>query len=139
MLILIIFIRLTKAISMIYIYYVKTISIFKGFEVYNNTQHLFVFIGLFSNLYILLYTKKSSNEIKVIYKLIIIFLAQNSVMVICNIIRFKSLPFWFRYRKIIKLKYLKNLGVIHNKTAVKKNNNIINNDNFSEISKFKLD
>ena len=139
MLILIIFIRLTKAISMIYIYYVKTISIFKGFEVYNNTQHLFVFIGLFSNLCILLYTKKSSNEIKVIYKLIIIFLAQNSVMVICNIIRFKSLPFWFRYRKIIKLKYLKNLGVIHNKTAVKKNNNIINNDNFSEISKFKLD
>ena len=60
-------------------------------------------------------------------------------MVICNIIRFKSLPFWFRYRKIIKLKYLKNLGVIHKKTAVKKNNNIINNDNFSEISKFKLD
>ena len=139
MLILIIFIRLTNAISMIYIYYVKTISIFKGFEVYNNTQYLFVCLGLFSNLCILLYTKNSSNEIKLIYKLIIIVLVQNGVLVICNIIRFKSLPFWFRYRKIIKLKYLKNFGVIHNKTAVKKNNDIIDIDNSSETSKFKFD
>ena len=136
MLILIIFIRLTNAISMIYIYYVKTISIFKGFTVYNNTQYLFVFLGLFSNLCILLYTKNSSSEIKLIYKLIIIVLVQNGVMVICNIIRFKSLPFWFRYRKIIKLKYLKNFGVIHNKTSSKKNIDIINNDN--DIASFKF-
>ena len=137
MLILIIFIRLTNAISMIYIYYVKTISIFKGFTVYNNTQYLFVFLGLFSNLCILLYTKNSSSEIKLIYKLIIIVLVQNGVMVICNIIRFKSLPFWFRYRKIIKLKYLKNFGVIHNKTSSKKNIDIINNDN--DIPSLKFD
>ena len=38
-------------------------------------------------------------------------LIQNGVIVICNIIRFKSLPFWFRYRKMIKLRYLKKFGV----------------------------
>ena len=58
-------------------------------------------------------------------------------MVICNIIRFKSLPFWFRYRKIIKLKYLKNFGVIHNKTSSQKNIDIINNDN--DIPSLKFD
>ena len=140
MLILIIFIRLTNAISMIYLYYVKTLSISKGFYVYNNTQYLFVFIGIFSNLCILLYTKNSASEIKLIYKLIIIALIQNGVVAICNTIRFKSLPFWFRYRKIIKLKYMKNFGV---KTDDSKkdndddnNNNINNND---EISTFNFD
>ena len=111
MLILIIFIRLTNAISMIYLYYVKTLSRSKGFLVYNNAQYLFVFIGIFTNLCFLFYTKNSSTEIKLIYKLGIIVLIQNGVIVICNIIRFKSLPFWFRYRKMIKLRYLKKFGV----------------------------
>ena len=111
MLILIIFIRLTNAISMIYLYYVKTLSRSKGFLVYNNAQYLFVFIGIFSNLCLLFYTKNSSTEIKLIYKLGIIVLIQNGVIIICNIIRFKSLPFWFRYRKMIKLRYLKKFGV----------------------------
>ena len=138
-LILIIFIRLTNAISMIYVYYVKTLGVSKGFLVYNNTQHLLVFVGLFSNLCILLYTKNSSIELKLLHKLIIILLVQNGVIIICNIVRFKSLPFWFRYRKIIKLKYLKKFGVIHNKTANKKNDDIINNDNINEKQKFKFD
>ena len=127
-LILIISIRLTDAISMIYVYYVKTLNISKGLLVYNKTQHLLVFAGLFSNLCILFYTKNSASELKLIYKLILIVLVQNGVVVICNIIRFKSLPFWFRYRKIIKLEYLKKFGVIRNRsnnTTDKNNKNYI--------------
>ena len=138
MLILIIFLRLTNAISMIYVYYVKILGTSKGFLVYNNTQQLFVFVGLFSNLCILFYTKNSAIELKLLYKLIIIIIIQNGVLIICNIIRFKSLPFWFRYRKIIKLKYLKKFGVIHNKTSKNKAKGIINNDNISEKPKLKF-
>ena len=127
MLILIIFIRLTNAISMIYVYYVKTLSISKGLQVYNNTQYLFVFAGMFSNLCLLFYTKNSESQFNILYKLIIIVLIQNGIVIICNIIRFKSLPFWFRYRKIIKLKYLKKFGVIQNK----------NNNNKSNLTKRK--
>ena len=107
MLILIIFIRLTDAISMIYVYYVKTLSISKGLLVYNKTQQLFMFIGIFSNLSLLFYTRNPVSDLK--------------------LIRFKSLPFWFRYRKIIKLKYLKKFGVIQNK-----NNCDNNKDNNKE-------
>ena len=127
MLILIIFIRLTDAISMIYVYYVKTLSISKGLLVYNKTQQLFMFIGIFSNLSLLFYTRNPVSDLKLIYKLIIIAVIQNGVIIICNIIRFKSLPFWFRYRKIIKLKYLKKFGVIQNK-----NNCDNNKDNNKE-------
>ena len=105
MLILIIFIRLTNAISMIYVYYVKTLSISKGLQVYNNTQYLFVFAGMFSNLCLLFYTKNSESQFNILYKLIIIVLIQNGIVIICNIIRFKSLPFWFRYRKMINFLY----------------------------------
>ena len=122
MLILIIFIRLTNAISMIYVYYVKTLSISKGLLVYNNTQYLLVFAGMFSNLCLLFYTKNSSHELNILYKLIIIVLIQNGIVIICNIIRFKSLPFWFRYRKIVKLKYLKKFGVIQNKNNTNRSN-----------------
>jgi hypothetical protein len=122
MLILIIFIRLTNAISMIYVYYVKTLSISKGLLVYNNTQYLLVFAGMFSNLCLLFYTKNSESQFNILYKLIIIVLIQNGIVIICNIIRFKSLPFWFRYRKIIKLKYLKKFGVIQNKNDKNRSN-----------------
>lgn len=124
MLILIIFIRLTNAISMIYIYYVKTLNISKGLSVYNNTQNLIVYVGLFSNLSLLFYTKNSSSELNLLHKLIIIVMIQNGIIIICNIIRFKSLPFWFRYRKIIKLKYLEKFGVIQNKNNEKKEKKI---------------
>ena len=112
---------------MIYVYYVKTLSISKGLQVYNNTQYLFVFAGMFSNLCLLFYTKNSESQFNILYKLIIIVLIQNGIVIICNIIRFKSLPFWFRYRKIIKLKYLKKFGVIQNK----------NNNNKSNLTKRK--
>ena len=115
-LILVILMRLANAISMIYVLYVKTFNISKGFLVYNNTQHLFVLGGLFSNLCILFYTKNSASEYTMMYKLIVILLVQNGVIIFCNIIRFKSLPFWFRYRKVIKLKYLKKFGVIKNES-----------------------
>ena len=107
---------------MIYVYYVKTLSISKGLQVYNNTQYLFVFAGMFSNLCLLFYTKNSESQFNILYKLIIIVLIQNGIVIICNIIRFKSLPFWFRYRKIIKLKYLKKFGVIQNKNNNSKSN-----------------
>ena len=122
MLILIIFIRLTNAISMIYVYYVRTLSISKGLLVYNNTQYLLVFAGMFSNLCLLFYTKNSESQFNILHKLIIIVLIQNGIVIICNIIRFKSLPFWFRYRKIIKLKYLKKFGVIQNKNDKNRSN-----------------
>ena len=140
MFILIIFIRLTNAISMIYVFYVKTLSISKGLLVYNNTQNLFIYVGLFSNLCLLFYTKNTSSELKLIYKLFIIVIIQNGVVIIYNIIRFKSLPFWFRYRKIVKLKYLKNFGVIQNKNKkIDKKDNQLSNSDKKEITPFKLD
>ena len=77
---------------------------------------------MFSNLCLLFYTKNSESQFNILYKLIIIVLIQNGIVIICNIIRFKSLPFWFRYRKIIKLKYLKKFGVIQNKNNNSKSN-----------------
>ena len=112
MLILVLFSRITNGISMIYLFYVKAIHISKGLTVYNKTQFLLVFIGIFSNLGILFYTKNNSDkEFSLIYKLFIALIIQNGVLIIYFVFNIDRLPFWFRYKENIMIKYLKKFGV----------------------------
>ena len=112
MLILVLFSRITNGISMIYLFYVKTIHISKGLTVYNKTQFLLVFVGIFSNLGILFYTKNNSDkDFSLISKLFITLFIQNGILIIYFIFNIDRLPFWFRYKENIILKYLKKFGV----------------------------
>ena len=112
MLILVLFSRITNGISMIYLFYVKTIHISKGLTVYNKTQFLLVFVGIFSNLGILFYTKNNSDkDFSLISKLFITLFIQNGILIIYFIFNVDRLPFWFRYKENIILKYLKKFGV----------------------------
>ena len=134
MLILVIFSRITNSISLVYLFYVKSINISKGLTVYNKTQFILVFIGFFSNIGIIFYTKNDSQkDYSIIYKLLMFIIIQNGIIIIYSIFNYDSLPFWFRYREIIKLRYLKKFGVAQrnkeNKINEKFNNNIINQIN----------
>ena len=55
--ILTIFCRITDALSMVNLYYVKTIEASKGLKGYNRMQTRMLFIGVFTNIGIICYTK----------------------------------------------------------------------------------
>ena len=112
LLILVLFSRIANSISMIYLFYVKSINICKGLTIYNQTQFILIFVGFFSNLGIIFYTKNNTeNDFSLIYKLFIFIIIQNGIIVIYSVLHFDNLPFWFRYKENIKLKYLKKFGV----------------------------
>ena len=135
MLILVLLSRITNSISMVNLFYVKSISICKGLTVYNKMQFILVFIGIFSNIIIIFYTKNNSEKnLTINYKLLMFIIIQNGILIIYSIYQLQSLPFWFRYREIVKLRYLKKFGVVQNN---KETENIekINNSILNEINK----
>jgi len=140
LLILVLLSRITNSISMIYLLYVKTMNISRGLTVYNRTQFLLVFIGIFSNIGIVFYTKNNSQEeFSLIYKLIMVIIIQNGILIIYSVFQIDNLPFWFRYKDNIKLRYLKKFGVIQNTKYNKINDelenlNIENEDNINNIN-----
>ena len=135
MLILVLFSRITNSISMVYLFYVKSINICKGLTVYNKTQFILVFVGIFSNIGIIFYTKNNSEkDFTIIYKLLMLIIIQNGILMIYSFFHFERLPFWFRYREIIKLRYLKKFGVAQSNKDKKKDNDNIQN----KINKFQI-
>ena len=113
LLILVLFSRIANSISMIYLYFIKSINISKGLTIYNQTQFILIFVGFFSNIGIIFYTKNNTeNDFSFMYKLLIFIIIQNGIIIIYSIIHFENLPFWFRYRESIKLRYLKKFGVV---------------------------
>jgi hypothetical protein len=135
LLILVLLSRITNSISMIYLFYVKTMNISRGLTVYNRTQFLLVFIGIFSNIGIVFYTKNNSQEeFSLIYKLIMVIIIQNGILIIYSVFQIDNLPFWFRYKDNIKLRYLKKFGVIQN-TKYNKINDELENLNLENENK----
>ena len=109
---LVIFSRIADALSMVYIFYVKTIEASKGLKGYNRMQTRMLFIGIFTNICIIFYTKGNSFlEKDEINALIITILVENVIFVIFKLFDFVHFPFWFRYKDNIKLRYLKKFGV----------------------------
>ena len=120
--ILVILYRITNSISMVYLFYVKSINISKGLTIYNKTQFALVFIGIFSNIGIIFYTNNNSlKQFSIITKLLMFIIIQNGIIIIYFVFNFESLPFWFKYRENIKLRYLKRFGVVQ-ATKEKKDN-----------------
>ena len=140
LLILVLLSRITNSISMIYLLYVKTMNISRGLTVYNRTQFLLVFIGIFSNIGIVFYTKNNSQEeFSLIYKLMMVIIIQNGILIIYSVFQIDNLPFWFRYKDNIKLRYLKKFGVIQNTKYNKINDelenlNLENENNINNIN-----
>ena len=110
--ILVIFSRVADALSMINILYVKTIEASKGLKGYNRMQTRMLFIGIFTNIGIIYYTKgKSFLEEDEINALMITILVENIIFLVFKTFNFVHYPFWFRYKDNIKLRYLKKFGV----------------------------
>ena len=113
MLILIILNRIINGISMLYLFYVKTINICKGLNIYNKTIFALVFIGIISNMGIIFYTNNNSEkQFSIINKLLMFIIIQNGIIIFYFIFNFENLPFWFKYRENIKLRYLKRFGIV---------------------------
>ena len=120
--ILTIFCRITDALSMVNLYYVKTIEASKGLKGYNRMQTRMLFIGVFTNIGIICYTKgKTFLEKDAIKALIIILIIENGIFLFFKIFNFEHFPFWFRYKGNIKLRYLKKFGVAHRNKGEKFN------------------
>ena len=112
MLIFILFTRLANGINMIYLKYVKTMGESKGIGIFNKMENFIIFIGLFTNIGLVLYTHNEGNyffenKTKFVYFIII----ENSILLILKIFKTSSEPFWYRYRDNIELRYLKRYGV----------------------------
>ena len=112
LLISVIFARIADAFTMIDLIYVKTIEVSKGLKNYNRIQNKMLFIGIFTNIGIIFYTKgKEFLEYEIIYGLALIILIENGILLILKTFNFAHLPFWFRYKDNIELRYLKKFGV----------------------------
>ena len=128
--ILTIFCRITDALSMVNLYYVKTIEASKGLKGYNRMQTRMLFIGVFTNIGIICYTKgKTFLEKDAIKALIIILIIENGIFLFFKIFNFEHFPFWFRYKGNIKLRYLKKFGVAHRNKGEKFNDYNLKNKN----------
>ena len=128
LLILVIFCRIADAISMINLFYVKTIEVSRGLKNYNKMQNTMLFIGIFTNIGIICYTKgKYFFNINIIYALGLIILIENGILLIFTTFNLVHLPFWFRYLDNIQLRYLKKFGVAHRNKGDKLNDHFIKN------------
>ena len=121
--------RIADAISMILLYYVKTIEVSKGLKKYNNIQYIMLFIGIFTNIGIICYTKgKEFLEFNIIYSLALIIIIEDGILLIFKTFKYEHLPFWFRYKENIQLKYLKKFGVAHRNKLDKFNDAFLKNN-----------
>ncbi len=112
MLIFILFTRLANGINMIYLKYVKTMSESKGIGIFNKMQSLIIFVSLFTNIGLILYTHNYGNDfLNDKSKFIYFILIENSILLFLKIFKTSSEPFWYRYRDNIELRYLKRYGV----------------------------
>ena len=128
--ILTIFCRITDALSMVNLFYVKTIEASKGLKGYNRMQTRMLFIGVFTNIGIICYTKgKTFLEKDAIKALIIIIIIENGIFLFFKIFNFEHFPFWFRYKGNIRLRYLKKFGVAHRNKGDKFNDYNLKNEN----------
>jgi hypothetical protein len=120
--------RIADSISLIHIFYVKTIEASKGWKYCNKMQNTIIFFGIFTNIGIICYTKGNEFfEFNIIYALVLIISIENGILLIFKAFNFINLPFWFRYRENIQLNYLKKFGVSHRNPK----------DKFNEIFKNK--
>ena len=68
---------------MINLFYVKTIEVSRGLTNYNKRQNTMLFIGIFTNIGIICYTKgKDIFNINIIYSLGLIILIENGILLI---------------------------------------------------------
>ena len=112
LIILVIISRIVDAFSMVEIFYVKTIEASKGLKGYNRMQTRMLFIGIFTNIGVIFYTKgKSFFEKDIINALITTLVIENIIFLIFKTFNIMHFPFWFRYKDNIKLRYLKKFGV----------------------------
>ena len=121
------FCRIAYSISLIYVLYVKTLEASKGLKYYNKMQNTIIFIGIFTNIGIICYTKGNEFfDFNVIYTLVLIISIENGILLIFKVFNFINLPFWFRYRENIQLNYLKKFGVAQ-RNVVDKFNDLFQN------------
>ena len=119
--------RIVDAISMVNLFYVKTIEASKGLKGYNRMQTRMLFIGMFTNIGIIFFTKgKTFLEKDAIYALYITLFVENGIFLFFKTFNYEHYPFWFRYKDNIKLKYLKKFGVAHRNKGDKINDYELN-------------
>ena len=120
--ILVIFCRITDALSMVDIFYVKTIEASKGLKGYNRMQTRMLFIGIFTNIGIIFFTNgKTFLEKDAIKAIITTIIIENGIFLIFQTFDFVHYPFWFRYKDNINLRYLKKFGVANRNKGDKYN------------------
>ena len=113
LLILVIFCRVADAISMVDLLYVKTIEVSKGLKGYNRMQNRMLYIGTFTNIGIIYFTKGNNfSDEDITHALIITICIENGIFLFFKIFDFMHFPFWFRYKDKIILKYFKKFGII---------------------------
>ena len=100
----------------------------KGIYFYKTVVKVFLFIGVLVNVSIFLFSKNNpkypKNTIETIKnKFLMIFIVENSVLLIYFFVDWDVLPKWFKYKDIIKDLYLKKYFYKEKKTKQKNNNN----------------
>ena len=126
LLILVIFCRIADAISMIFLFYVKTIEVSRGLKNYNRMQYIMLFFGIFTNIGIICYTKgKKFTDYNFYYCMVLIIIIENGILLIFKTFNFVHLPFWFRYKDNIELRYLKKFGISRKNKGDKLNDHFI--------------
>ena len=107
-----ILIRILNTISFKYFVFYQSFKESKGIGIFVNVQTFFQFLGIISNICILLFSNNMyNNYFDIKEKLFIMIIIENFVFLVINIIIYGYLPNWFQYRHQVDVKYYKKFGV----------------------------
>jgi hypothetical protein len=107
-----ILIRVLNTISFKYFVFYQSFKESNGIGIFVNVQTFFQFLGIISNICILLFSNNMyNNYFDIKEKLFIMIIIENFVFLVINIIIYGYLPNWFQYRHQVDVKYYKKFGV----------------------------
>ncbi len=107
-----ILIRILNTISFKYFVFYQSFKESKGIGIFVNVQTFFQFLGIISNICILLFSNNMyNNYFNIKEKLFIMIIIENFVFLVINIVIYGYLPNWFQYRHQVDVKYYKKFGV----------------------------
>ena len=107
-----ILIRILNTISFKYFVFYQSFKESKGIGIFVNVQTFFQFLGIISNICILLFSNNMyNNYFDIKEKLFIMIIIENFVFLVINIVIYGYLPNWFQYRHQVDVKYYKKFGV----------------------------
>jgi hypothetical protein len=101
------FMRLSDAVNFSRLQYIKLTSEAHGIGVMTDVMKIMTFLGLITNVCIIFFTNSQLVNVDFSFKIVLLLLVENAVMIIMMITRIDNLPSWFHFIDKINQSFIK--------------------------------